>query len=292
MTPQFPGRSALHAYYAYLGATPEEIRVMLDEPDRPARALPGGVPPRVLESALARFAADRLGPGWGAIREVPHRPFDGETPGDAAALQDVPIIALTGRRRTGKSSLSDRLCRLTGYVHAHPFNAGKALIRAWLESVGADAETAERMTNGDLKDAPTPLLPPAPDGSPRSPRFVMEELGAFMPNDPDLGHEWTLGAEIARRARDGAAGVVLSSAAHEAVTIAGLPGSVIIRVTSDEEMRFARAGGVNLTDLACDDVRADLEFHNDMDGPAVLDRWEAFLITNGIVDSPRDTPEP
>ena len=274
----FPGAAALRAYYVYLGASSAEALVMLENPDAPSRVLPGGAAPCVLTDALAAFERTVLGPGWGPTR---HHAGDEAEAEDGPDPEPVPVIALTGRRRTGKSSLTDRLCERTGYEHAHPFNAGKALIRGWLRSRGASASEADRMVDGDLKDSPCGAFPRGPDGSRRSPRYLMEELGAFMP--AALGPEWTLGVEIRRVTRRGASGIVLSSAAHEAGEIAAMPRSLIIRIVSDEEARSARAGGVNLTDLACDGVAADLTFRNDMDGPAVLDRWDAFLEEAGIV---------
>lgn len=69
------------------------------------------------------------------------------------------IIALFGRRQVGKSHIADHLVDTHGFVRLHPFNPGKAGLRAVYEAVGTTADQARRMTDTDLKDVPVGFMP-------------------------------------------------------------------------------------------------------------------------------------
>lgn len=69
------------------------------------------------------------------------------------------IIALFGRRQVGKSHIADHLVKNKDFIRLHPFNPGKAGLRAVYEAVGATQEQARRMTDTDLKDVPVGFLP-------------------------------------------------------------------------------------------------------------------------------------
>lgn len=69
------------------------------------------------------------------------------------------IIALFGRRQVGKSHIADHLVAQHGFVRLHPFNPGKAGLRAVYRAVGATEDQARRMTDTDLKDVPSGVLP-------------------------------------------------------------------------------------------------------------------------------------
>lgn len=69
------------------------------------------------------------------------------------------IIALFGRRQVGKSHIADHLVNHHDFVRLHPFNPGKAGLRAVYEAAGATPEQARRMTDTDLKDVPVGFLP-------------------------------------------------------------------------------------------------------------------------------------
>ena len=114
-------------------------------------------------------------------------------------MSDV-IIALTGKRQVGKSTISNYLVEHYGFQRLHPFNGGKAACRAYYAHLGADEQTAWRMTDGDLKDKPSPILPiiQNPDhgqvGQHYDSRFFMETFGQFL--GVNVGPDWTAGAEL------------------------------------------------------------------------------------------------
>lgn len=114
-------------------------------------------------------------------------------------MNDV-IIALTGKRQVGKSTISDHLVAHHGFQRLHPFNGGKAACRAYFQHLGADEQLAWRMTDGDLKDTPSPLLPVITDPAHGEPgthydaRYFMETFGQFL--GVQIGSDWTAGAEL------------------------------------------------------------------------------------------------
>lgn len=72
---------------------------------------------------------------------------------------NATIIALFGRRQVGKSHIADHLVEHHDFIRLHPFNPGKAGLRAVYTAVGATEEQAARMTDTDLKDVPMGYLP-------------------------------------------------------------------------------------------------------------------------------------
>jgi hypothetical protein len=72
-----------------------------------------------------------------------------------------PIIGLAGQRGVGKSLITRHLIDSHGFRSIHPFSGGKAACRGYFEYLGATAEEAQRMTDGDLKDRPSAILPEA-----------------------------------------------------------------------------------------------------------------------------------
>lgn len=131
------------------------------------------------------------------------------------------LVGLTGRRRVGKSEAARILTSQHGFQRVHPFDGGKAMCRTYFERLGATAEAAERMTDGDLKDIPSPLLP-----GQQSPRYFMERFGKFM--GTSLGPEWTIGVELDMKIRQSDR-LVVESVVYEAEAIRAR-GGVIIRV--------------------------------------------------------------
>lgn len=161
------------------------------------------------------------------------------------------IIGLTGERRVGKSEVVKILLE-QGFVRCHPFDGGKAACVGYFMHLGASADDAERMVNGDLKDVPSPILP----GN-AMPRDLMEPFGAFM--GQTMGVEWTLGAELAAtfRAHPGR-DVVAESLVYEADLFRSL-GGLLIRI---ERPGVKRPAGM-MTDAFQRTIQADVTIYND-----------------------------
>lgn len=114
------------------------------------------------------------------------------------------ILGLAGFRQVGKTTLANHLVDEFGFIDIHPFNGGKVATRAYFMHIGASEEEAWRMTDGDLKDAPSPYLPNVTaeqagpkvgvEGDHHKPRFFMEHFGKMM--GTTLGPDWTIGKEI------------------------------------------------------------------------------------------------
>lgn len=181
------------------------------------------------------------------------------------------IIGLKGERQTGKSKFADYLVSELGFHSVHPFNGGKVACRAYFEHCGADQLTAYEMTNGKLKDVPSPYLPVIKNpehgmvGEHYHPRYFMEVLGRCM--GVEMGHDFTIGKELelARQAmerRGGRALLVIESIVYEADTVRAHGGS-IIEVTRDLA-GVERPKGMH-TDEFGRTVRPDLIFCNDFD---------------------------
>jgi hypothetical protein len=147
------------------------------------------------------------------------------------------IIGLSGNRQVGKSHIARHLVERHGFSRLHPFDGGKAASRGYFTYLGVDAETAMRMTDGDLKDVPSPILPVianpehGPVGEHYRPRFWMEKFGQFM--GVQLGPEWTIEREIDRHLRSGdPVRLVAESIVYEAETLRRM-GGAIVRVERD-----------------------------------------------------------
>lgn len=86
-------------------------------------------------------------------------------------MTSIPtLIGLIGRKGSGKDTVASVL--LThGYQNVKFAGALKEMIRSVLAYQGADAETIERMIEGDLKEVATEYL------AGRSPRYAMQTVG-------------------------------------------------------------------------------------------------------------------
>jgi hypothetical protein len=81
------------------------------------------------------------------------------------------VIGFAGPAGAGKTTAARVMTDLHGAVRL-PFAAPmKRMLRVFLEDQGVDPETALRMTDGDLKEVPTPYLGGA------TPRRAMQTLG-------------------------------------------------------------------------------------------------------------------
>lgn len=80
------------------------------------------------------------------------------------------LIGLTGRKGSGKDTMAEALVE-RGYANLKFAGGLKAMIATLLHYQGADAETIDRMIEGDLKEVPSDLL------QGQTPRWAMQSLG-------------------------------------------------------------------------------------------------------------------
>ena len=189
------------------------------------------------------------------------------------------IIGLSGRRGVGKSRVADRLVEGHGFRRIHPFQGGKAACAGYFTHIGASAEEATRMVNGDLKDTPCPLLPDH-----QTPRYFMERFGQFM--GVQMGPDWTIGQEIRLALeRDPNARLIAESIVYEVDVIRRM-GGVIVEITRD---------GSTLTGLETDKatalIRPDLRFENNGDSLVRLGA-EVDRLLDRVMDHLEPDPEP
>ena len=164
------------------------------------------------------------------------------------------ILGLTGDRGVGKSTICAHLLETYGFSYVHAFSGGKAAARAYYMHLGADADTAMRMTDGDLKEAPSPFLP-----GQASSRYFMEKFGKFL--GTTLGPGWTLGSEIdlAMKTSDR---ILADSVVYEADVLKSR-GGVLLKITRPQ----AGANGIDApeTTEAVARLVPDYSFTNDFD---------------------------
>ena len=188
-------------------------------------------------------------------------------------MSNTPIIiGLTGLRQVGKSSIANHLVDNHGFRRLHPFEGGKVATRAWLEYLGADAEAAWRMTEGDLKETPSDLLPHN-----QTPRYFMEQFGHFM--GVGLGPDWTIGRSLKLAKKDdaGSGRFIIESVVYEVEPVRE-EGGVIIKIAADR----AKVTGLK-TDIAVAQIVPDGTFMNEGFPKEELGaRFDAFLAGMGI----------
>lgn len=175
------------------------------------------------------------------------------------------ILGLTGKRKVGKSTICNYLIARHGFTYLHAFAGGKAAARAFFMHHGVDAETAHRMTDGDLKDVPSPRLPGG-----ATPRFFLEKFGAFMVKT--LGPEWTFGLELdLTQNRAGATRILADSIVLEEGLLREA-GGLLVMITRAQ----ASAAGIQApeTNAMIEKLTPDLVFANDFD--SVTDLFPAL----------------
>lgn len=175
----------------------------------------------------------------------------------------MQIIGLAGRRGVGKSEIAKHMIKAQGFMTVHPFSAGKAAVRGYLTFLGADEDTAWRMTEGNLKDTPSGLLPLRDDesGLHYDCRHFMERFGSFM--GVDMGSDWTLGAALRKFGSDNPnARIVVESIVYEAEVLRSL-GGLIIRIDGPENgvvgVKTDEATSLIIPDAIFYNPRTDLE---------------------------------
>ena len=160
------------------------------------------------------------------------------------------IIALTGRKGSGKTSLARILSKSHDYWIIPLANPIKVMVEALLKYQGCPQETAQRMLRGDLKEEPTFYF------AGKSPRYVMQTLGTEWRN---LISE-NLWLDIWENAIYRSQKVVVDDLRfpHEAERMKKLGGKVI---------RIARPGiesdNSHPSESAIDQLPVDLELTND-----------------------------
>jgi len=109
------------------------------------------------------------------------------------------LIGLMGYAGSGKSTVARILMEHHGFAYGRFAGPLKAMLAALLHNAGENAETIERMIDGNLKDLPSPAL------SGRSPRHAMQTLGTEWGRDCMAPDFWLDQAEagIDRHLSDG-----------------------------------------------------------------------------------------
>lgn len=213
-----------------------------------------------------------------------------EIPGDPVT------VGLTGERQAGKSFLSKQLEEI-GFLRVHPFNPGKALLRGYYVSRGADERTAWEMTDGSLKDVPAPdgILPvDHRTGKAVTSRYVMEELGKFMAKT--VGLDSTLGRELAHWSGSDVKRLLVDSVVYEADFLRAQEGAVILdlQVPADKRPEGPEILAHNSNEHVARIV-ADARLVNTMEGAErLMDDFHAALASCGVHLEPigNDSPEP
>lgn len=88
-----------------------------------------------------------------------------------------PLIAFAGAAGSGKTTCSEYLVQHHGFERVKFAGPLKAMIRSYLDFVGTDPATIERMVEGDLKETDMGVL------SGRSSRFAQQTLGTEWGRD-------------------------------------------------------------------------------------------------------------
>lgn len=70
----------------------------------------------------------------------------------------------------GKTSVANAVCDL-GFVRVKFAGPLKAMLRAYLQNIGADSNTIDKMLEGSLKECPSPYF------CGKSPRYAMQTIG-------------------------------------------------------------------------------------------------------------------
>jgi hypothetical protein len=204
------------------------------------------------------------------------------------------IIGLKGDRGVGKTEIARYLVENHGFTRVHPFDGGKAASRAYFMYLGATEEMAHRMTDGDLKDVSSPVLPVIENpehvepgkyelGDHYSPRFFMEKFGKCM--GVDMGPGFTIVAELKRHLEKDPGTqkrLIVESIVYEAPHLKAIGGTIIDVVREVEGVE--RPKGVE-TDKFGKSVTADLTFNNNCENiDAMYQMLDDFLVSEFELD--------
>lgn len=133
------------------------------------------------------------------------------------------IVAFTGLAGSGKSTAAAYLATL-GYTRTRFAAPLKAMLRALYVNVGLEDAEIDRRIEGDLKEAPDPLL------AGRTPRYAMQTIGTEWGRDL-IGYNFWVDLWAARVAGEGKFVVEDCRFANEATAVANA-GGIIIRVNA------------------------------------------------------------
>lgn len=259
------GYEATRRYLSYCGMNAyhaaHDSRNPTDEP----REELGGESVSAFHNGMDNFFNTALSDAWAA---GPNQSFMSPV---RAVLPEVSsgepgvIVGLTGERECGKSVIGDHLVNNKNFVRLHPFNPGKAFLRGYYVSFGISEKEAFAMTDGELKNSPSPILPIDPEtGEHYSSRWLMERLGRYMARE--MGVKWTIGAEIRHySAQDPTAGLLIESLVYEEDVVREM-GGVIIRVTRHPDVANTSKTVGEVSDSFVAGIRHDAELINHMDG--------------------------
>ena len=230
---------------------------------------------------------------WGSSKFAETRDFliGAETPAERGRGGESIILGLTGERGAGKTEIGNYLVRGRGFIRTHPFNPGKALLRGYYVLRGASEDEALRMTDGDLKDVPSAILPVNPEtGQHHSSRWLMERLGNYM--GTEMGVEWTIGSEL-RHHLNGtqALRLLVESVVYEESVIRSYPNGKIGKIVVDEAFRKPINVAGEITDSYVDLIGADFTVVSRMEGLEKLFRDFDEASRDAGIDYGQD-PEP
>ena len=168
------------------------------------------------------------------------------------------VIGITGHKGSGKDTAAEGLVA-QGFTHVKLADALKAMLRKLLACQGADAEMIRRMIDGDLKEAPTPLL----EG--RTPRHAMQTLGTEWGRDR-IGRDLWANAALAR-CENLPGDVVISDVRfpNEAEAIRAVMGGRIWRI-----VREGCDGDGHPSETAMAGIEADRTIRNDAPSPVAF----------------------
>lgn len=190
------------------------------------------------------------------------------------------LIGLIGGRKVGKSRLAEHVVQQHGFAKMHPFDGGKAASKAYFIHLGASADEAERMVDGNLKDVPSPYLPHGPGGEHFAPRYFQEKFGAFMGDT--LGADWTLHKEVEKLLNAGSNKIISESIVFEIDAFRAL-GGIVIKI--ETPMKQSEVVGVE-TDKVTSRIVPDFTFLNPgSDLHSTQIRFADFLEEIGLLDT-------
>lgn len=173
--------------------------------------------------------------------------------GVGRGIEPPIVIALCGEKGSGKDTAAAPLLA-KGFANVKMADGLKIMLRAFLAYRGARPEYIDRMIDGDLKEAHTPLL------NGRTPRHAMQTLGDW--GRDDMQRDFWLDATMDRLKQVGDAVITDVRYPNEAARVRGL-GIPLVRVerpgqkstdthSSETQIRDLPATGVllNLADSA------------------------------------------
>lgn len=133
------------------------------------------------------------------------------------------LIGLLGRKGSGKDTAAAVLLS-QGYQNVKFAGALKEMLRSLLAYQGADADTIERMIEGDLKEVPTDYF------AGQTPRFAMQTLGTEWGRDL-IGTNFWVGT--AMRRASGQKTVITDVRFPNEVEAIDSEGGAVVGITAD-----------------------------------------------------------